>query len=171
VCRRAGLVERQSFFIFERFAYRRIQRARQQTAAQASNAEARWLLRRENHQLDRAPRPIPAARESSDCLETAEHSNGPVVHSGIGNGIDMRTRAHRSEIRIRARPAREGVADRIFTHSEPRVGAQLLHERARAKIGFAKHDARYHRCGRRRDGAQRLQLASEPLLIDRKIQG
>ena len=142
--RRASF-ERCAVAILQRLARWSIQNARQQAASQASDAESRWLFRGEDHQLDRAPRLVTAARSARESLP-GRPARPPFRHSGPHwESHRCASRWRRAQDPVPRRPnARTCCPPRPRgSRARPRTHRCFTKSRA-AQIGFGKDNARDH---------------------------
>ncbi len=123
---RAQLGQRAAFGIFQVRVRGAIQAAAQHPATQATQAEARGLLRGKEQELDRSLRRKATLLQSADRLQAAQHTDRAVEFAGVGNGVDMRAGADGCQLGPRPSPAGKHVAHRVFAHRQPGGAALRL---------------------------------------------
>jgi hypothetical protein len=68
----------------KRNSLRRREHIGHHAAAQAANAEARWLFGGEDHQLDRAPRLEAKLLQHANRFQASEHAHASVIEPALG---------------------------------------------------------------------------------------
>ena len=117
-------------------------RSGEQAASQAPDAETRRFFGGEDEQLDGAPRLETRALQGADGFQSAQHADGAVVAAARWEWRRYASRCRLRRARIRAGPAREGVADRVFAELQAGLAAKILHKIARAQVRFGEDHAR-----------------------------
>ena len=118
-----------------------VERAGEQAAAEAADAEAGGLFGGEQDEFDGAARAKAAALERADGFEAAEHADRAVVHAGVGDGVDVRAGGDGGKIGFGAGPAEEGVADGVLADGEAFGFGELLEPGAGAEVVGREDDA------------------------------
>ena len=119
-----------------------IETTAQQAAAETADAEARGLLRSKQDQFDGALGAHSGALQGPDGFEAAQHADRAIVHAGVGNGVNVGAGGDGREVRILARPSREGIAYGVFTDFQSGFGTKALHVSPCRQIGGREDDAR-----------------------------
>ena len=114
-------------------------------AAEAANAEAGWLLGSEDDEFDGAARLEAKLLQNANSFEAAEYADASVIEAGVGNGVDVRARADRSEVRFGAFPRAKVLPMASSQTLSPHFATEAFHISAGAQIGFAENDARHNR--------------------------
>ena len=120
------LFEAAAFLVAQRERLCGREHAGHHAAAEAADAEARWLFGGEDDEFDGTARLEPELLQNANGLEAAEHADASVVQAGVGNGVDVRAGADGRKVGFGAVPARKGVADGVFAHLKPGIVAQAL---------------------------------------------
>ncbi len=134
-----------------------------QTAPQAANSKAGWLLRGEENELNRPAWSETCTLQCSNRFKAAQHADSSVVGAGIGNGVDMRAGGDRRQIHFRPLPAGERIANRILGDRKRSFRAKAFDIGTRAQIGLVEHNAGHHWRLLFGDKRQRSELAAEPV--------
>ena len=101
------------------------------------------------------------ALQGTNRFKAAQYANRSVVHSGVGNRVDVRAGSDGRKIGLAAVPSRERIANGVFLNCEPGVFTERLYIGAGAQVSLAEDDARDHRRLRFRDLRERLQFVYE----------
>src|SRR4029077_15533368 len=115
--------------IFQLCGSIRGKRSGKQPAPQAADAEARWLFGCKHKKFERVLGPESASLQRANRFQAAENSDDTVVFAGIGNRINVRTRADGGSRAISSAPAREDISNGIPPYVEAGLFAAGNHPR------------------------------------------
>ena len=144
-CFSANFVHRFAVTVFQFRCIFRGQRSRKQPAPQAPDSESRRLFRREHQEFNRMFGPESAPLQCANGFESAKHSDNAVIFAGVGNCINVRSRANGRCRSIGPGPPSKNISDRVLPHREPGLFAQRNHPRARFQIRGSKNNSRDRR--------------------------
>ena len=147
----ADLIERRALGVAQRCRRVRVERAGQQAAAEAADAEARRLLRSEQDQFDGSPRTKAGALQRADRFQSAEHADRAVVPRRSAEWRRCASRWRRPAARAR-RPssARRCCPTRPRGPSSPASAHSCLSHARACRSDWREDDARDRGRGRDR---------------------
>src|ERR1700688_2103258 len=76
-------------------------------------------------------------------FQPSQHSDNPVVLTGIRNGVYMRASAHDCRRWIRTTPPHERISNCILSYCEPRSLAARFHPCASLEVRRCENNSRY----------------------------
>ena len=89
--------------------------------------------------------PESAPLQCANGFESAKHSDNAVIFAGVGNCINVRSRANGRCRSIGPGPPRKNISDGILPHGKLGFSAERNHPRARFQICRRKNNSRDRR--------------------------